>query len=144
MVNERSRHGALATYELSARLIENQPDGLKVELMVNRLPRRELVGTFAAGFGARMIFQQLSELVPVAGWVLSAAIASSTTAAMGYAAMQWFDRGEKMSGETMRKVATEWTQGVVAGLRGLGDQVPDKRDLRKRLQAILEQVTKLP
>ena len=109
---------------------------------LNMSRARELAATFGAGFGARMLFQQLSELLPVAGWVLSAAIASSTTAAMGYAAIQWFDRGEKVSVDAMRTMAEEWTRGVAGGLRALGDKAPDRRDLRNRLQGVLEQVTR--
>ena len=103
---------------------------------------RELVATFGAGFGARMLFQQLSEAVPVAGWVLSAAIASSTTAAMGYAAIQWFDRGQKVSSQAMRALAEEWTRGVVAGLRSLGRRRPGRQTLRSRLEETLDQVTR--
>ena len=87
---------------------------------------RELVATFGAAFGARMLFQQLSQVVPVAGWVLSAAIASSTTAVMGYAAIRWFDRGERLSGEDMRSMAQDWAAVLVARLRASGSARPGR------------------
>jgi small GTP-binding protein len=103
---------------------------------------KELLAAFGAGFGARMLFQQLSEVVPVAGWVLSSAVAASTTAAMGYAAIQWFDKGQKVSAESMRALARQWTSGVVAALGSLGQRRPGKDTFRQRLQTALEEVTK--
>src|SRR5512146_624696 len=47
---------------------------------------RELIATFGLGFLGRTLFQELSKFGGVPGWLLSAAIASSTTVAMGYAA----------------------------------------------------------
>jgi GTP-binding protein Era len=103
---------------------------------------KELAVAFGAGFGARMLFQQLSEVIPVAGWVLSSAVAASTTAAMGYAAIQWFDQGHKVSAETMRMMAKQWTSGLAAALTSLGKRRPGKETFRQRLQAALEEVTK--
>jgi GTPase len=103
---------------------------------------KELAVAFGAGFGARMLFQQLSEVVPVAGWVLSAAVAASTTAAMGYAAIQWFDGGQKVSASAMGALARQWTSGLVAALGSLGKRRPGKETFRQRLQAALEEVTK--
>jgi small GTP-binding protein len=103
---------------------------------------KELLAAFGAGFGARMLFQQLSEVVPVAGWVLSSAVAASTTAAMGYAAIQWFDKGQKVSTESMRALAKQWTSGLVAVLGSLGQRRPGNETFRQRLQSALEEVTK--
>ena len=57
----------------------------------------ELFATFGLGYIARTIFQELSLLVGLAGWLLSAAVASSTTIGIGYAAIRWFDKGQKPS-----------------------------------------------
>jgi small GTP-binding protein len=103
---------------------------------------KELLAAFGAGFGARMLFQQLSEVVPVAGWVLSSAIAASTTAAMGYAAIQWFDKGQKVSAASMGALAKQWTSGLVAALGSLGQRRPGKESFRQRLQSALEEVTR--
>ena len=56
---------------------------------------RELIVTFGLGFVGRTVFQELSKLGGPPGWLLSAAIASSTTVVMGYAAAMWFERGER-------------------------------------------------
>ena len=103
---------------------------------------RELVATFGAAFGARMLFQQLSQVVPVAGWILSAAIASSTTAVMGYAAIRWFERGERLSGEDMRSMAQDWAAVLVARLRASGSARPGRESLRSRLEDALGDVTR--
>jgi len=59
---------------------------------------RELVVTFGLGFLGRTLFQELSKLGGPPGWALAAAIASSTTVVMGYAAILWFERGERLTG----------------------------------------------
>ena len=67
-------------------------------------PRRasELVATFGLGFLGRTLFEELSKLGGLPGWLLSAAIASSTTVVMGYAAVHWFEKGEKLSTEALK------------------------------------------
>ena len=55
---------------------------------------RELIVTFGVAMIARTLFQELSKLGGVPGWLLSSAIATSTTVAIGYAAMTWFARGD--------------------------------------------------
>jgi hypothetical protein len=74
--------------------------------------------------------------------VLSSAVAASTTAAMGYAAIQWFDQGHKVSAESMGALAKQWTSGLAAALSSLGKRRPGKETFRQRLQAALEEVTK--
>ncbi len=64
---------------------------------------KELVVAFGLGFLARTIFQELSKFGGVPGWLLSAAIATSTTIVMGYAASIWFETGEELSKETLNE-----------------------------------------
>ena len=66
---------------------------------------RELLATFGLGFAGRTLFQQLSKLGGPPGWALAAAIAASTTAAMGYAAMRWFETGERLTRDKVRALA---------------------------------------
>ncbi len=99
---------------------------------------RELIATFGAAFGARMLFQQLAEVVPVAGWVLSAAIASTTTAAMGYAAIRWFGEGIKVSGADLQDLTRRWTKAVAA--RMPDGRRPAKGTIRGRLEDALSEI----
>jgi uncharacterized protein (DUF697 family) len=98
---------------------------------------KELIATFGVGFIARTIFQQLSKLGGVPGWILSAAIAASTTVAIGYAAMVWFAYGEKPTQETLQKITADITNYLKGQLMGLGEKKPDRGTLRQRITQAL-------
>jgi len=99
---------------------------------------RELAVTFGLGFLGRTLFQELSKLGGPPGWLLAAAIASSTTVVMGYAAIVWFERGEKLSGESLKQITRTFTDYVLNALRGLGTKKPSKQSLEERLRETLE------
>jgi uncharacterized protein (DUF697 family) len=98
---------------------------------------KELLTTFAAGLGARTLFQQLVTKVPGAGWALGTAIACATTLGIGYSAIAWFARGEKVTAETTRAYVQLITRELVDALRGMNR----KRLSREGLAEILERVT---
>ncbi len=100
---------------------------------------RELVVTFGLGFIGRTLFQELSKLGGPPGWLLSAAIASSTTVVMGYAAAAWFERGERVTGESLKHSMGSLTHYLLDALRGLGQRKPSKQNLRERVADALEQ-----
>ena len=99
---------------------------------------KELVATFGLGFLGRTLFQQLSKLGGVPGWVLSAAIAASMTVVMGYAAVRWFEKGERLSSEALKKLTQEMTTSLLQTLKGLGKRKPDKKKLREQIAQALE------
>jgi uncharacterized protein (DUF697 family) len=99
---------------------------------------RELIVTFGLGFLGRSIFQELSKIGGPPGWVLSAAIASSTTAVMGYAAVLWFERGERLTNESMKQVTKGVTTFLLDSLRSLGKRKPGNKGLRDHMAAALE------
>jgi uncharacterized protein (DUF697 family) len=101
---------------------------------------RELVITFGLGFLGRMLFQELSKLGGIPGWVLSAAIASSTTVVMGYAASVWFETGERLSNERLKALTKEMTSALLATLRGLGKRRPSKQSLRETIEEALQKM----
>jgi small GTP-binding protein len=101
---------------------------------------RELVVTFGLGFLSRMIFQELSKLGGIPGWLLSAAIAASTTAAMGYAASVWFETGEHVSKETLQQITSTLTKNLIEQLRGLGKRRPSKQSLEETIKETLEEM----
>ncbi len=80
---------------------------------------RELMITFGLGFLGRTLFQELSKLGGVPGWILSAAIAASTTVVMGYAASVWFETGEKLSRDALQRLTREITSYLLGVLKGL-------------------------
>ena len=103
-------------------------------------PKRatELVATFGLGFLGRTLFQQLSKLGGLPGWLLSAAIAASMTVVMGYAAVRWFEKGERLSSEALKKLTQEMTTSLLQTLKGLGKRKPDKKKLREQIEQALE------
>lgn len=101
---------------------------------------RELVATFGMGFLGRTIFQQLSKLGGVPGWVLSAAVAASTTIAMGYAASVWFDTGERLSNEALKTLTGDLTKRLVETLRGIGKRKPSKETLKETIEQSLDEI----
>jgi small GTP-binding protein len=104
---------------------------------ITRSRAKELLTTFAVGLGARTMFQQLVTKVPGAGWALGTAIAAATTLTIGYSAIAWFARGEKVAAERMQAYVEGITQEILNALREI-----DRRSLsREGLKEILEGVT---
>ncbi len=99
---------------------------------------KELTVTFGLGFLGRTLFQELSKLGGPPGWLLSAAIASSTTAVMGYAAIVWFERGEKLTGESMKRLTKQLTDYLLDSLKNFGKQKPGKKSLQESIAQSLE------
>jgi len=100
---------------------------------------RELVITFGLGFLGRTLFQELSKLGGVPGWILSAAIASSTTVVMGYAASMWFETGERVSNQTMKRLTQDITRYLLNALKQIGRKKPGKQVLQQQIEEALEQ-----
>lgn len=92
---------------------------------------RELIGTFGLGMLGRYLFQQLSKFAAVPGWILSSAIATSMTVVMGYAAIEWFEKGERISNEKFRELSRELSQSLVERMRKLFTRKPSKKQLKQ-------------
>jgi small GTP-binding protein len=105
---------------------------------INLKRARELTATFGLGLAARAVFQQLSKLGGVPGWLLSAAIAAATTTVMGYAAILWFAYGEKPTQAALQQWTTEITLYLKEQLADLGQKRPDRGTLRQRLSQALQ------
>ena len=106
---------------------------------ITRQRATELVTTFGLGFLARTIFQELAKLEGIPGWLLSAAIASSTTVVMGYAAIQWFEKGEKLSSATLKKLTRALTASMLDTLKSLGKRKPSRQELEARIRGSLQE-----
>jgi small GTP-binding protein len=99
---------------------------------------RELVATFGIALLARSLFQQLSKLGSIPGWLLSSAIAASTTVAIGYASSLWFEKGERISQEAFRKITKDLTHELVDKLKDKFKRKPSKKKMKEALQESLE------
>jgi small GTP-binding protein len=104
-------------------------------------PRRatDLVTTFGLAFLARTIFQELSKFEGLPGWLLAAAIASSTTVVMGYAAILWFEKGDKLSSATLKKLTKGMTSYMLETLKGFGKRKPSRKELEARITSSLSE-----
>lgn len=98
---------------------------------------RELAATFGLGLLARTLFAELSKLGGLPGWLLAAAIAGSTTVAMGYAAVIWFERGEKLSAGALQNLTQSLTALFLEALKGLGSRKPARTSLQQRIHEVL-------
>jgi GTPase len=98
----------------------------------------ELVATFGLGFLGRTLFEELSKLGGIPGWLLSAAIASSTTVVMGFAAVRWFDKGEKLSAAAIKKLTQTITAYLLEALKSLGKRKPGQKGLQQQISQSLE------
>ena len=57
---------------------------------------------------------------------------------MGYAAVRWFEKGERLSAEAMRNLTRAVTGSLLEPLKNLGRRKPDKRGLQERIAQSLE------
>jgi GTPase len=74
---------------------------------------KEMISTLGLGYLGRTLFQELSKLGGPPGWMLSAAIAASTTMVIGYTAVLWFDKGEKLSSGATRQMVRALTMSLL-------------------------------
>jgi small GTP-binding protein len=101
---------------------------------------KALIATFGIGMAARTVYQQLSKVLGVPGWALSASIAAATTVVIGYAALIWFARGERPSQEALRKMVSELSIHLRDSLLDLGKRRPDRLKLRQRITQALQEL----
>ena len=99
---------------------------------------KEITATFALGFMGRALFQQLSKLGGLPGDILAGVIAASTTAVMGIASIRWFERGERLTTDSLKKLTREFTDYLLHALPRPGKQRMKRVDLKKALRAALE------
>ena len=99
---------------------------------------KELIATFGLGMLARTVYQQLSKVLGVPGWILSASIAAAATVAIGSSAMMWFARGERPTQEAMKRMVSDVAAHLRDSLLGLGKKRPDRETLRQRLTHALK------
>lgn len=102
---------------------------------------RELVGTFGLGMLGRTLFQQLSKFASVPGWLLSSAIATSMTVVMGYAAIEWFEKGERVTSERFNDLSKELSQSMLERFKQVFKKKPSKKKLK---ETVIELVSEPP
>ncbi|NIM92988.1 MAG: GTP-binding protein [Anaerolineales bacterium] len=101
---------------------------------------RELLATFGMAVLGRTLFYQLSKLGGPPAWLISAGVAAGTTAAIGFSAAAWFERGEKVSKETMLKISKAVSESVIDQLKNIGRRRTTRVTMRERIRRSLEGV----
>ncbi len=101
---------------------------------------RELILTFGLGLLGRTLFYELSKLSGPPGWLVAAAVAAGTTVAIGYAVTIWFERGVKLSNESLRRISGVVGEALVERLRGFGKRRPGRVKLQDQIRQALEQM----
>lgn len=99
---------------------------------------RELVGTFGLGLLGRTLFQELVKFGGPPGWVVAAAVAASTTVVMGYAATIWFERGERLTSENVKRLSETVSGYLVERLKGFGRRKPSRQQLTDEIIQVLD------
>jgi GTP-binding protein Era len=101
---------------------------------------RELILTFGLGFLGRTLFYELSKLGGPPGWLVGAAVAAGTTAAIGYAVTIWFERGVKLSNDSVKRISSAVGEVIIERLRALGGRKPGKVKLQDKVRQVLEEI----
>jgi small GTP-binding protein len=102
---------------------------------------RELLATFGLGFLGRTLFYELSKLGGPPGWLVAAAVAAGTTAAIGYGAAAWFERGERLQMDALRRIAATLSEELIGRLRGIGRRRRRARDVRRQVSDALDDLS---
>jgi hypothetical protein len=72
--------------------------------------------------------------------LVAAAVAAGTTVAIGYAVMVWFERGIKLSNESVKRISGAVGEVLVERLRTLGKRKPGRVKLQDRVRQALEEI----
>jgi small GTP-binding protein len=102
---------------------------------------RELLVTFGLGFLGRTLFHEVSKLGGPPGWLLAAGVAAGTTAAMGHASSVWFERGEKLQLDAVRRISRTLSEELIGRLQGFGKRGRRARDIRQQVTDTLDDLS---
>jgi small GTP-binding protein len=100
---------------------------------------RELIATFGMGLLGRTLFYEISKLGGPPAWLVGAAVAAGTTAAIGYGAAAWFERGVRIPADTLRRITKVLVDEMAERLKGMGRRRPSHSTLRERVRQVLEE-----
>ncbi|MBW3625056.1 MAG: 50S ribosome-binding GTPase [Armatimonadetes bacterium] len=107
---------------------------------------KELMATFAGGIVLREGFRQITKLIPFGGSVISGAYAAAGTAALGAAAIAWFESGGQLQEGEARRIYGEAMKKFRTGLmphltRNRGQRERVEEGVEEALQSLPEPET---
>lgn len=100
---------------------------------------KELIATFGLGLLGRTLFQQFSKAGGIPGWLLSSAIATSMTVAMGYASILWFEKGERLSHKALQEISKKMTQNLLTAFKNIFRKKPNKESMEQVVASVLNE-----
>jgi uncharacterized protein (DUF697 family) len=86
---------------------------------------KEMAGTVAMNVGLRYTAQQVAKLVPVVGWLISAALSGSGTLILGNALLRRF-QGDGFMPAAVHEQANLWRGRAATGTTWLRDRLPER------------------
>ena len=69
--------------------------------------------------------------------MVSAAVAAGTTVTMGYAAILWFSRGERLTRATAQRISRTLSSALVDSIKSLGRRRPSREELLARIEEVV-------
>lgn len=100
---------------------------------------RELSSVFGLGFLGRMVFYELVKLGGPPAWLVASAVAAGTTVAIGYGAMSWFARGERLTHGRTLQVSKAIAGYLLSVVRRPFQIRPSRAGLQRHIQEAVEQ-----
>jgi len=100
---------------------------------------RELIATFGLGMLGRMLFYEASKFAGPPGWLVAAAIAAATTATVGYAAISWFDKGERLSSEAFASISKRISDDLIGRIKRTRRK-PQKEKLQNEIELAMQSI----
>ena len=98
----------------------------------------ELMGTLGIGLLGRTLFYELAKFGGPPGWLVAAGVAAGTTFALGHASIAWFDRGEKLSRQSVKRVSQKVSHTVIEGLKNFGQRKPRRVTLQHKVKETID------
>ena len=102
----------------------------------------ELMGTLGIGLLGRTLFYELAKFGGPPGWLVAAGVAAGTTFALGHASIAWFDRGEKLSRQSVKRVSQKVSHTVIEGLKNFGRRKPRRVTLQHKVKETIDDFLK--
>jgi uncharacterized protein (DUF697 family) len=102
---------------------------------------REIISVFGMGFLARTLFYGLIKLGGPPAWIVASAVAAGTTVTIGYGAILWFERGERLSREAVQQISRSTTRNLLGSLGRLVRRGPSRKALAETISEAVDRLS---
>jgi GTPase len=102
---------------------------------------REVISVFGMGFLGRTLFYELIKFGGPPAWVVSSAVAAGTTVTIGYGAILWFERGERLSRETLQQISRSTARNLLGSLGRFVRRGPSRKALSETISEAVDRLS---